>query len=151
MASLKNLRDLGYHFQFFWNCLWWVIYLPNLKWIAQVLLEKTKEGSFTLLRNRIKSLADFTSILKEIARWGSFRQATSTPFAWLHLSNYESLLYNTYSFSLGNSLLIIRGYLYLHTFWVLLQNNRYTYIAVNCSLYPPYLVCDDIGLENALL
>ena len=38
MTSLKNSRDLRYHFDLFWNYLWWVRYLSSLKWIGQVLL-----------------------------------------------------------------------------------------------------------------
>ena len=44
MTSIKNSRDLGYHFDLFWTYLWWVRYLPSLKWIGQVLLEKTLRG-----------------------------------------------------------------------------------------------------------
>ena len=42
MTSLKKSRDLGYHFDLFWKYLWWVRYLPSLKSIGQVLLEKTR-------------------------------------------------------------------------------------------------------------
>ena len=42
LTSLKSSRDLGYHFDLFWKYLWWVRYLPSLKRIGQVLLEKTR-------------------------------------------------------------------------------------------------------------
>ena len=44
MTSLKKSRDLGYHFDLFWKYLWWVRYLPSLKLIGQVRLEKTSGG-----------------------------------------------------------------------------------------------------------
>ena len=42
MTSFKKSRDLGYHFNLFWEYLWWARYLPSLKWIGQALLEKTR-------------------------------------------------------------------------------------------------------------
>ena len=43
ITSLKKSLDLGCHFDLFWKYLWWVRYLPSLKWIGQVLLEKTSD------------------------------------------------------------------------------------------------------------
>ena len=42
MTSLKKSHDVGYHFDLFWKNFWWIKYLPRLKWIGQVLLEKTR-------------------------------------------------------------------------------------------------------------
>ena len=42
MTSFQKSRNLGYHFDLFWKYLWWLRYLPSLKWIGQALLEKTR-------------------------------------------------------------------------------------------------------------